>query len=245
VDLIYVLDSPEQKDELIDLASRLYPIYLVPLRVAVLQRNVGFANANNAGASIASAPLLLLMNSDVLPDKPGWLSTMASFYESRPSIGALGPKLLYEDGSIQHAGMHFHQPTGSTLWQDAHYFRGLHRDFPGANVPRPVPLLSGACMMIASDLYRDQGGLQARYVQGDYEDSDICMRLSEQGLENWYLPQAELYHLEALSYGSDLRLPANRYNAWLHTHLWRGRIEALVRGEAASLPAQGNGRLRR
>jgi GT2 family glycosyltransferase len=241
-DLIYVLDSPEQKDELVDLVSRLFPIYLVPLRVALLQRNVGFANANNAGASIARAPLLLLMNSDVLPDKPGWLTTMASFYESKPQIGALGPKLLYEDGSIQHAGMYFHRPTKSTLWQDAHYFHGLHRDFPGANIARPVPLVSGACLMIARERYRAEGGLQARFVQGDYEDSDICMRLAGLGLENWYLPDAELFHLEALSYGSDLRLPANRYNAWLHTHLWRSRIESLMEGEDAPSPADGNGR---
>jgi GT2 family glycosyltransferase len=238
-DLVYVLDSPEQKDELIDLVSRLFPIYLVPLRVAVLQQNVGFANANNAGASIARAPLLLLMNSDVLPDKPGWLSTMASFYLATPRIGALGPKLLYEDGSIQHAGMHFHQPTGSTLWQDAHYFKGLHRAFPDANVTRPVPLVSGACLMIARELYEVHGGLQARYVQGDYEDADLCMRLSDLGLENWYLPEAELFHLEALSYVADLRMPANRYNAWLHTHLWRSRIEALA-GEAEAPPPEAS-----
>jgi GT2 family glycosyltransferase len=237
-ELIYVLDSPEQKDELMDLVSRLYPIYLVPVRIAVLQRNVGFANANNAGASIARAPLLLLMNSDVLPDKPGWLSKMASFYAEAPGIGALGPKLLYEDGSIQHAGMHFHQPTGSTLWQDAHYFKGLHRDFPEANVTRPVPLVSGACLMIARDLYEELGGLQARYVQGDYEDSDLCMRLGDLGLENWYLPEAELYHLEALSYVADLRMPANRYNAWLHTYLWRSRIESLARQESSPTGAE-------
>ena len=42
------------------------------------------------------------MNSDVLPDQPGWLSRMVEFYEANPRIGALGPKLLYEDGSIQH-----------------------------------------------------------------------------------------------------------------------------------------------
>jgi hypothetical protein len=73
-DLIYVLDSPEQEDDLIELVGRLFPIYEVPLRVAVLQRNVGFANANNAGASTARGRLLVLMNSDVIPDKPGWLS---------------------------------------------------------------------------------------------------------------------------------------------------------------------------
>jgi hypothetical protein len=49
----------------------------------------------------------------------------------------------------------------------------------------------------------------------------------EEGLRNWYFPDAELYHLEALSYSSSLRLPANRYNAWLHTRAWGDRIEQL------------------
>jgi O-antigen biosynthesis protein len=227
-DLIYVLDSPGQKDELLELVGRLFPIYEVPCRVAALQRNVGFANAINAGASIAHGRLLLLMNSDVFPDKPGWLTRLASFYESTPKIGALGPKLLYEDGSIQQAGMHLHKPMGSTVWLDAHYFRGLHRDFPDANVARQVPLVSGACLMISRSLFEDLGGLNARYVQGDYEDSDLCMRLSELGCENWYTPDAELYHLEAQSYLADLRMPTHRYNAWLHTHLWRRRLEALA-----------------
>jgi GT2 family glycosyltransferase len=227
-ELIYVLDSPEQKDELLFLATRLFPVYRVPMRVAVLQRNVGFANANNAGASVARGRLLLLMNSDVLPDKPGWVGAMTHFYDETPKIGALAPKLLYEDGSIQNAGMYFHRQPGMKLWTDAHYYRGLHRAFPAANVRRRVPLLSGACVMISRDLYQGLGGLQGLYVQGDYEDSDLCMRLMEMGKENWYFPEAEVFHLEALSYAPSMRMPANRYNAWLHTHLWKDQIERLV-----------------
>ncbi len=227
-ELIYVLDSPEQKDELLFLASRLFPVYRIPMRVAVLQRNVGFAGANNAGASIARGSLLMLMNSDVLPDKPGWLGVLSRFYEETPNIGALAPKLLYEDGSIQNAGMRFHRPHGTSVWLDDHYFRGLHRSFPAANVPRRVPLLSGACLMISRSLYEELGGLRGIYVQGDYEDSDLCMRLNELGRDNWYMPDAEVFHLEGTSYTADMRMPANRYNGWLHTHLWKDHIGALM-----------------
>jgi len=230
-DIVYVLDSPQDEDDLLELAGRLHPLYRVPFRVAVLRRNAGFANANNAGVGLARAPLLLLMNSDVLPDRPGWLEQMAAFYESQADIGALGPKLLYEDDSIQHAGIHFHRADGQTVWQDAHYYKGLHRDFPGANVPRPVPVVSGACMMVSRELYDSMGGLQGAYVQGDYEDADLCLRMMEAGMHNWYFPQAELYHLEALSYSSGLRMPANRYNAWLHTRTWGDRIAQLEGAE--------------
>jgi GT2 family glycosyltransferase len=232
-DLVYVLDSPEAADALDYLAGHLYPIYRVPFRVVTLEQNVGFAGANNAGASVARGRLMLLLNSDVLPDKPGWLETMRDFYDSKPSIGALAPKLLYEDDSIQHAGMHFQRPPGSDIWTDSHYFRGLHRTFPAANIPRRVPAVSGACMMIARDLYTEFGGLSYQYVQGDYEDFDLCLRLREAGYENWYIPAAELYHLEGQSYSSGLREPANRYNQWLHTHVWKERIEDLMKAEGS------------
>jgi GT2 family glycosyltransferase len=231
-DIVYVLDSPEDEDMLLELASRLHPLYRVPFRVAVLRRNAGFANANNAGAGIARADLLLLLNSDVLPDRPGWLERLASFHQSRDRVGAVGPKLLYEDGSIQHAGIHFYRPEGQAVWQDAHYYKGLHRDFAAANVARTVPVVSGACMMVARELYDSLGGLHGGYVQGDYEDADICLRMMEAGLRNWYVPDVELYHLEALSYSPSLRMPANRYNAWLHTRTWGDRIAQL---EAAAL----------
>lgn len=229
-DLVYVLDSPEAADALDYLAGHLYPIYRVPFRVVTLMRNVGFAGANNAGALVARGRLLLLVNSDVLPDKPGWVETMRDFYDSKPNIGALAPKLLYEDDSIQHAGMHFQKRPGSELWSDSHYYRGLHRTFPAANVTRQVPAVSGACMMIARDLYEEFGGLSYQYVQGDYEDFDLCLRLRDAGKENWYIPEAELYHLEGQSYQSALRSPANRYNQWLHTHVWQDRLEGLLNG---------------
>ena len=239
-DLIYVLDSPEQADGLDFVAGQMPPIYDVPFRTAVLERNVGFAGANNAGFSLARGRLVLLLNSDVVPDVPGWLHAMRDFYDATPRIGALGPKLLYEDNSIQHAGMCFHQPPGSADWLDAHYFKGLHRTLAEANVTRPVPAVSGACMMISRELY-ERHPLRGLYVRGDYEDFDICMRLIEAGHENWYLPQAELYHLEAQSYTSILRGPANRYNMWLHTRLWGDTIAEIMGSgrydPAGSVPA--------
>jgi GT2 family glycosyltransferase len=68
------------------------------------------------------------------------------------------------------------------------------------------------------------------YLRGadDYTSSDLCLRLLEAGLQNWYLPEAELYHLEGQSYTPELRLPANRFNVWLHTRRWRERIEELM-----------------
>lgn len=226
-DLIYVLDSPEQAAHLRTLAGQLFDLYGVPFRLAVLNGNGGFSTVNNLGASLARGRMLLLLNSDVLPARPGWLSQMVDFYDANPKIGALAPKLLYEDDSIQHAGLRFERVAGAGAWSNEHYYKGLHRLFEEANIARAVPAVTGACLMIDTELYRSLGGLRGIYVRGDYEDSDLCLRLREQGRECWYLPEVELYHLEGQSYPTPERESASRYNQLLHSHLWRNSLVEL------------------
>jgi GT2 family glycosyltransferase len=224
-DLIYVLDSPDLAGPLTELSAELHDLYRLPFRLVTLQRHSGYAGANNVGASLSNGRLLVLLNSDVMPRGHGWLSTMVEFYESTQQIGALGPKLLFEDDSIQHAGMYFHAPPGRNIWENAHYFKGMHSSLPAANAARAVPAVTGACLMISRDLYLDHDGLLGLYVQGDYEDSDFCLRLRRAGYDNWYLPEVELYHLEGQSYDLRTRQRNARYNVWLHTELRRDAIE--------------------
>jgi GT2 family glycosyltransferase len=99
-------------------------------------------------------------------------------------------------------------------------------------------------MMIDRALYGQHGGLSGHYVQGDYEDFDLCMRLIESGRENWYLAETELYHLEAQSYTSELRSSSNRYNAWLHSHRWGERIEELAERHELPEPSGARGQIR-
>jgi O-antigen biosynthesis protein len=228
-DLIYVLDSPELAPALELAAGQLFELYGVAFRTVVLSQNGGYSIANNRGASLARGRLLLLMNSDVLPDRPGWLSRMAEFHDAHEGIGALGPKLLFEDDTLQHAGIRFQQPPGGGAWENEHYFKGLHRDLPAANVARAVPAVSGACLMLAHELFEELGGLRGMYVQGDYEDTDLCLRLREAGHETWYLPEVELYHLEGQSYALETRHAMSRYNVWLHSRLWDSEIEQVMR----------------
>jgi GT2 family glycosyltransferase len=234
VDLVYVLDSPEIGDSLLDAAHALSALHGVPLRIVLMRQNAGFSGANNAGVSIARGRRVVLLNSDVIPDRPGWLGKMSAFYDATPNIGALGPKLLYEDESLQHAGLYFYRDPGARVWGNQHYFKGLHRSFPAANVARAVPGVTAACLMVDRDLYEQVGGLSHAYVQGGYEDSDFCLRLLELGRQNWYMPGAELYHLEAQSYPSEPRKLATKYNMWLHTHLWNDLIEEVTRDYGAS-----------
>ena len=234
-DLVYVLDSPDQAEYLRSVARELFNLYGVPFRLVILSANGGFALANNVGASLARGRMLLLLNSDVLPDTPGWLSRMIEFYDANPMIGALAPKLLYEDQSIQHAGLYFDRPPGGYVWSNEHYFKGLHRDFPAANLARSVPAVTGACLMISTELYRELGGLRGAYLRGDYEDSDLCLRLHEMGRETWYMPDVELYHLEGQSYPTHERSLTSDYNKWLQTHQWAEELAAQADDGAARI----------
>ena len=112
-DIIYVLDSPEQRREVEHLLWGLHRLTGLSLTLVVMPRNLGYAAATNAGAQQAGAPVLLLLNSDVIPSAPGWLGILRSPL-ARAGIGAAGPKLLFDDSSIQHAGLFFERDeTGS------------------------------------------------------------------------------------------------------------------------------------
>jgi O-antigen biosynthesis protein len=238
-EIIFVLDSPELASHLEELSAHLHALYGVPMRIVFLTRNGGYGQANNLGIEHARAPFVLLLNSDVFPERPGWLEQMIEFHGSRPRIGALGPKLLYEDGALQHAGLYFERDPITDLWQNLHYFKGFPAEFRPSNVARQVPAVTGACLLMARDLYQSLGGLSTSYVQGDYEDSDLCLRLRERGFAIWYTPEPRLYHLERQSYRPIFRTHAGKgatiYNRWLHTLLWDERIEALMR-EFDSVP---------
>ena len=166
------------------------------------------------------------MNSDVLPDGGGWLARLVEAHDALPEAGAVGPKLLFDDGSIQHAGFEFRRDPGSGGWELAEVCKGLHRDFAPANERRATPALSGACLLTDLELYRDLEGLSVDYVKGGYEDADLCMRIQERGLETWYIPEVELYHLEGRSYVPKENDMSRRFNPWLFGQRWGGRIES-------------------
>lgn len=227
-ELIYVLDSPELAAVLRPRAEALFVLYQVPFRLIVLGHNGGYAIANNLAAREARADLLLLLNSDVLPVAPGWIPRLIAAYRRRNAVGALGPKLLYEDGSIQHAGMDYRPLSDGFGWGPEPLFKGMHRDLAAANHPRRVIAVTGACLLVGrADFFR-VGGFDEGYIQGDYEDLDLCHRLAAAGLHNWYEPGVELYHLEGASYPSAQRRANALYNRWRHSQAWGDEIAAAM-----------------
>ena len=227
-DLIYILDSPEHWERVAWHSDWLSRLYKISLRLLRCNQSGGYAAVNNRAAERAKADLVLFLNSDVLPMAPGWIEKMAASYRKRPGLGALGPKLLFEDNSIQHAGMGFTTTSDPFGWETLPYFKGLHENLPEANRSRPVPAVTGACLMVDKALFHQVNGFDQNYIQGDFEDIDLCMRLSAAGHENWYDPEIALYHLEGVSYPLAMRLRHAAYNRWLHSRKWSTVIQKLI-----------------
>lgn len=235
-ELIYVLDSPEQLGEVEHLLRGLHGLYRMPVRLLAQPANFGYASACNAGAAVARAPVLLMLNSDVVPAGRDWLRPMLAALEGEPALAAVGPKLLFEDGSLQHAGLFFERGPGGE-WFNNHYHKGFPRAFPDAGRTRPVPAVTGAALCVRRAAFEAAGGFCTDYVIGDYEDSDLCLKLRAGGGEIAYVPDAELYHFERQSireHAGYARTLASAYNRRLHHRRWASTIEELM---ARSWPA--------
>ena len=228
-ELIYVLDSPEQRAEVEHLLRGLFAVHCQPFTLLVMARNMGYAAANNAAAAVAGGSALLLLNSDVVPARPGWLGLMRRGLGTA-NVGAVGPKLLFDDGSIQHAGLYFERDAENT-WFNAHYHKGMPGQWPAARRRRLVPGVTGAALLVRRGLFEAVGGLSEDYIIGDYEDSDFCLKLRAAGAAVGYVPEAELYHFERRSislHAGYARTLASLYNRRLHHRRWDGAMAALM-----------------
>jgi GT2 family glycosyltransferase len=231
-EIIYVLDSPEQRGEAEHLLRGTCGLAGIGVTLVLHGRNAGYATACNSGAAVATAPLLLMLNSDVVPDRPGWLAPLLARLDSDRRIACVGPKLMFDDGSLQHAGLYFARGPGDD-WFNCHYFKGFPRHYPEANRPRDVPGVTGAAMLIRRKAWDEVGGFHAGYIVGDYEDSDLCLRLREAGGTIFYEPAAELFHFERQSiaqHGGYAGTVAAAYNRRLHHHRWDRTIATLMDG---------------
>ncbi len=230
-EVVYVLDSPWQAADVRQQLQGLNLLYGLPFTFVTMSRNGGYAAACNAGARSAHGPSLVMLNSDVIPAKPGWLGLLTSRLGA--AVGAAGPKLLFEDNSIQHAGLYFAQ-NHFGHWLNHHFHKGMPRAFAPANVERRVPAVTGACLVIKRTLFDEVGGFTEDYVIGDYEDSDLCLKLRRAGQEILYVPSAELYHFERQSIRKNedyMRGTADRYNAWLHASRWDTAMADVMAGD--------------
>lgn len=229
-ELIFVLDSPEIQDDTEHLLGGLYILHGLPFKLATMNRNSGYARACNAGASLAMGTILVMLNSDVVPCANGWLESLTQPLLDQKKLGAIGPKLLFEDGSLQHAGLYFARDQKG-IWLNHHFYKGMPGNYAPAQIARNVPGITGACLVMRRDIYNLVGGFTEDYVIGDYEDSDLCMKIRQIGFHVAFEPGVSLYHFERRSIRRSadyMRGLASQYNAWLHTKRWNDDIAELM-----------------
>jgi GT2 family glycosyltransferase len=153
-----------------------------------------------------------------------------------PDLGAVGPRLVFADGGIQHAGMEFQRRDDLGIWVNHHPWMGLDPSLdPHTSLSR-VTAITGACMAVRREDFDAVQGWDTGYLIGDFEDSDLCNKLRARGLGIGYLPTVQLTHLERQSFKllgqDDFRQRVVLYNAVRHQTRWAH----LLNNPAAILP---------
>lgn len=227
-EIIYILDSPEQTKTVKRQLKELSALLNIPVTLCIMPANGGYAAATHTGVLHSHGEYLCLMNSDILPLDHGWLESLLSVYDRRDKCGAIAPRLCYEDKSIQHAGMYFALDDEGKRYINKHYFKGYPEKFPDAHISREVPAVTGACLVISRAHYDAVDGYTMDYITGDYEDSDLCLKLRRQGLHAYYDADVVLQHSERQSMPQDHAM-AWRMNTALHDTRWHKDIAQLMR----------------
>ena len=198
VDLIYVIDDPSIYNQTRQLVTKYQSLFGLSLRLVMYGRNLGFAGASNMGAKVANTDYVVMLNSDIIPQHTGWLTTMKAALDTLPEAGAVGPLLQFYDDSIQHAGMYpKRDPALPGFVLNTHHKMGLAWD--GDKTPFETPMLTAACVMMRKSDFDQVGGFDEGYIVGDFEDSDLCLALRKLGKKMWLVPEAKLWHLERQS----------------------------------------------
>jgi GT2 family glycosyltransferase len=153
-----------------------------------------FAHKLNFSMRHAQGEHVVVLNDDIEVIASEWLSAMLE-YSQDPAIGAVGARLLYPDGRLQHIGV-----VMGVCGVAAHAFHQAPGNSPGyagsALGPRNYSVVTGACMMTRKEIFDRLGGFN-EHLAIDFNDVDYCLRVRQAGYRVVYTPYAELYHLES------------------------------------------------
>jgi len=180
------------------------------VRVMSYPGSYNFSAINNAAARDARGTYLCLLNNDTEVVNAEWLTELMR-YAVREDVGAVGAKLLYADGTIQHAGVVV--GIGEAA---GHAHRFLRADEPGyfrqPHVAHYVSAVTAACLVVEKGKFEAAGGLDEAELAVAFNDVDFCLRLEKAGWRNVYVPHAVLVHHESKSRGDDISpLNIDRY----------------------------------
>lgn len=193
---IIILNNNSEQKETFDYFDYLLATY-PNIRIENAFYEFNWSKLNNHGIRIASGDVFVFLNNDIEIISSNWLELLVS-HAFRDEIGVVGPLLLYEDDTIQHAGI----VVGLGGWAE-HVYKGVkavHHGSPFISpmVTRNVTAVTGACMAISKATIEKIGNFDERFIICG-SDVEICIRAIQQGYLNLYTPMVRLYHYESKS----------------------------------------------
>ena len=195
---VIVVDNDSDDPQTLDYLSGLDPARHRVLRHAGA---FNYSAINNHAVAEARGRLLCLLNNDIEVMEPNWLATMV-VQAMRNDVGAVGARLLYPDGRIQHAGVVIGMGNAA-----GHAHRLLQPEEEGYfyrhALPQFVSAVTAACLVVMRDRFLAVGGLDEANFAVAFNDVDLCMRLNRSGYQSLYEPRATLIHHESVSRGFD------------------------------------------
>lgn len=163
-----------------------------------------YARLNNLAAKQSQSDLLLFLNNDVIITQPDFIKKMVLETLATPNVGAVGARLLYPNGTIQHAGVavgpdvigvHVHRLQSS---KDFGYIGRLRLN-------HEVTAVTGAALLVSHPLFDEVGGFDEANLAVAYNDVDLCLKIRDSGHRIIFCAEAEAVHHESYSRGSDDR----------------------------------------
>jgi GT2 family glycosyltransferase len=191
---IIVVDNDSSEPDAVAYLSSLS----APCQVHRWSEPFNYSAINNFGFRHARGEQVLFLNNDVEVIRPDWLTALLE-HAQRPEVGAVGAKLLYADGRIQHAGV-----VVGINRAAANAFRSWPGETIGtprlADLTRNCSAVTGACMMVPRRVLETVGGFDET-LRVVLNDVDLCLRIRTHGYLVVYTPHALLYHHEGSTRG--------------------------------------------
>ncbi|MHB8545736.1 MAG: glycosyltransferase family 2 protein [Nitrosotalea sp.] len=182
---VIIVDNNSEKEE-----TKSY-LASLPYKIVRYKEPFNFAKINNIAVSQTNGDYLLFMNDDVAALESDWLSEMISLYQLK-GVGVVGPKLVYDNSTVQHAGIAILK-TGSGF----HPMNGLDSRSAGyfgfLNTIRNCSAVTGACLLISRKIFDEVGRFDEKFDLY-YNDVDLCLKVVNQGYRVIYTPYAKLLH---------------------------------------------------
>ena len=195
---ILVLDNGSDAADAVAYLEELRALNSPGLRVLDCPGPFNFSAMNNRGAQEARGEYLVLLNNDTAVLHEDWLTEMLGLAQ-QVDVGAVGAKLLFPDGRVQHAGV----ILGMNYSPADHPFINAAGADPGyfgrASLTQEYSAVTAACMLVKRALYLELGGLDERRFQVSFNDVDFCQRLRHKGYRNVFTPHARLLHEGSVS----------------------------------------------